>query len=176
MFVRRKPACSPVSPAASAKGSPTLRLVSPQKIAVCDTHFFFLPRPLPCLWETSKCSSVCPTTRSLPAATIISVQAGQRVTSLSGVLGQCAALAHLELYGNSQRFFELRDITSGQACGHLFRHLALLAFCHLFSRQTTRKSDILYTYATYSVVSSAVHFRFELKKPDDKRHDLYLTA
>ena len=75
-----------------------------------------------------------------------------------------------------QRFFELRDITSGQACGHLFRHLALLAFCHLFSRQTTRKSDILYTYATYSVVSSAVHFRFELKKPDDKRHDLYLTA
>jgi hypothetical protein len=34
----------------------------------------------------------------------------------------------------------------------------------------------LYTYATYSVVSSAVHFRFELKKPDDKRHDLYLTA
>ena len=27
------------------------------------------------------------------------------------------------------------------------RHLALLALCHLFSRQATRKSDILYTYS-----------------------------
>ena len=26
------------------------------------------------------------------------------------------------------------------------RHLALLALCHLFGRQATRKSDILYTY------------------------------
>jgi hypothetical protein len=26
------------------------------------------------------------------------------------------------------------------------RHLALLALCHLFSRQATRKSDIVYTY------------------------------
>ena len=27
------------------------------------------------------------------------------------------------------------------------RHLVLLARCHLFSRQATRKSDILYTYS-----------------------------
>jgi hypothetical protein len=27
------------------------------------------------------------------------------------------------------------------------RHLALLALCHLFSRQAKRKSDILYTYS-----------------------------
>ena len=27
------------------------------------------------------------------------------------------------------------------------RHLALLALCHLFSRQATRKSDILYTHS-----------------------------
>jgi hypothetical protein len=27
------------------------------------------------------------------------------------------------------------------------RHLALLALCHLFSRQATRKSDTLYTYS-----------------------------
>jgi hypothetical protein len=27
------------------------------------------------------------------------------------------------------------------------RHLALLALCHLFSRQATRKSDMLYTYS-----------------------------
>jgi hypothetical protein len=34
------------------------------------------------------------------------------------------------------------------------RHLALLALCHLFSRQVTRKSDILYTYRRiYSVVA-----------------------
>jgi hypothetical protein len=27
------------------------------------------------------------------------------------------------------------------------RHLALLALCHLFSRQASKKSDIVYTYS-----------------------------
>jgi hypothetical protein len=41
--------------------------------------------------------------------------------------------------------FELRGVVKPLA---LFcRHLALLALCHLFSRQATRKSDILYTYS-----------------------------
>jgi hypothetical protein len=29
----------------------------------------------------------------------------------------------------------------------VYRHLALLARCHLLSRQATRNSDILYTYS-----------------------------
>jgi hypothetical protein len=41
--------------------------------------------------------------------------------------------------------FELRGVVKPSA---LFcRHLALPALCHLFSRQATRKSDILYTYS-----------------------------
>ena len=41
--------------------------------------------------------------------------------------------------------FKLRGVVKPLA---LFcRHLALLALCHLFSRQATRKSDILYTYS-----------------------------
>jgi hypothetical protein len=40
--------------------------------------------------------------------------------------------------------FELRGVVKPLA---LFcRHLALLALCHLFSRQATRKSDILCTH------------------------------
>jgi hypothetical protein len=40
--------------------------------------------------------------------------------------------------------FELRGVVKLLA---LFcRHLVLLALCHLFSRQATRKSDILYIY------------------------------
>ncbi len=42
--------------------------------------------------------------------------------------------------------FELRGVVKPLA---LFcRHLALLALCHLFSRQTTRKIDIMYTHST----------------------------
>jgi hypothetical protein len=41
--------------------------------------------------------------------------------------------------------FELRGVVKPLV---LFcRHLALLALCHLFSRQATRKSDILYKYS-----------------------------
>jgi hypothetical protein len=93
------------------------------------------------------------------------------------VLAQCPALAHLDLYfnqigpagaglqecwGSAQRWltsisisirsalsgkggFELRGVVKPLA---LFcRHLALLALCHLFSRQATRKSDMVYTYS-----------------------------
>jgi hypothetical protein len=49
---------------------------------------------------------------------------------------------------------------------------ALLARCHLFSRQATTNMDILFTY---SVVAFGLHFRFELKK-SEKRHDLYWIA
>jgi hypothetical protein len=49
----------------------------------------------------------------------------------------------MELQG--KRGFELRGVVKPPA---LFcRHLALLALCHLFSRQGTRKSDILYTHS-----------------------------
>jgi hypothetical protein len=41
--------------------------------------------------------------------------------------------------------FELRGAV--KALAFVCRHLALLALCHLFSRQATRKSDILYTYS-----------------------------
>jgi hypothetical protein len=41
--------------------------------------------------------------------------------------------------------FELRGVVKHLA--FFCRHLALLALCHLFSRQATTKSDILYTYS-----------------------------
>jgi hypothetical protein len=41
--------------------------------------------------------------------------------------------------------FELRGVVMSLA--FFCRHLALLALCHLFSRQATRKSDILYTHS-----------------------------
>jgi hypothetical protein len=41
--------------------------------------------------------------------------------------------------------FELRGAVKPLA--FVCRHLALLALCHLFSRQATRKSDILYTHS-----------------------------
>ncbi len=69
---------------------------------------------------------------------------------LAGVLGLCAALAHLELSSMGSALsgkggFELRGVVKPLA---LFRrHLALLAPCHLFSRQAARKSDTLYTYS-----------------------------
>jgi len=39
--------------------------------------------------------------------------------------------------------FELRGVV--KPLDFVYRHLALLARCHLFSRQATRKSDIFYT-------------------------------
>ena len=42
--------------------------------------------------------------------------------------------------------FEFRGVVKPLAL-LVCRHLALLALCHLFSRQATRKSDILYTYS-----------------------------
>jgi hypothetical protein len=69
----------------------------------------------------------------------------------AGVLGQCPALAHLNLHYNDIGTVgegRLRASWRGQASGLVFcRHLALLALCHLFSRQARRKSDILYTYS-----------------------------
>jgi hypothetical protein len=47
--------------------------------------------------------------------------------------------------------FELRGVVKPLA--FVCRHHALLALCHLFSRQATKKSDILYTY---SVVAFAL--------------------
>jgi hypothetical protein len=43
------------------------------------------------------------------------------------------------------------------------RYLALLALCHLFSRQATRKSDILYTY---SVVAFGLALWLSAKKSE----------
>jgi hypothetical protein len=53
------------------------------------------------------------------------------------------------------------------------RHLALLALCHLFSRQATRKSDILYTY---SAVAFGLALSLSREEVMNKRHDLYLIA
>jgi hypothetical protein len=92
---------------------------------------------------------------------------------LAGVLGRCRELENLtsaqpghrglqECWRSAQRWLasisstigsklsgkgglELRGVA--QPLALFFRHLALLALCHLFSRQTTRKSDILCTYA-----------------------------
>jgi hypothetical protein len=64
--------------------------------------------------------------------------------------------------------FELRGVVKPLA---LFcRHLALLARCHLFSRQTTRNSDILYTY---SAVAFGLALSLSRKEVWNKRHDLY---
>ena len=41
--------------------------------------------------------------------------------------------------------FELRGVAKPLA--FVCRHLALLFLCHLFSRETTRNSDTLYTYS-----------------------------
>ncbi len=68
---------------------------------------------------------------------------------LAGVLGQFQALVHNNLNANDigslsgKGGFELRGVV--KPVTFFCRHLALLALCHLFSRQTTRKSDILYT-------------------------------
>ena len=75
----------------------------------------------------------------------------------------------LDLLGEGD--FELRGVVRPLA---LFcRHLALLALCHLFSRQATRKSDILYTY---SVVAFGLALSLRAITSLNKRHDLYLIA
>jgi hypothetical protein len=63
--------------------------------------------------------------------------------------------------------FELRGVAKPLA---LFcRHLALIARCHLFSRQATRNSDILYTY---SAVAFGLALSLSRKEVMNKRHDL----
>jgi hypothetical protein len=54
-----------------------------------------------------------------------------------------------------------------------YRHLALLARCHLFSRQATRNSDILYTY---SAVAFGLALSLSRKELMNKWHDLYLIS
>ncbi len=66
------------------------------------------------------------------------------------MLGQCRELVHLNLWGNwigADRAgdFWLHNVVKPLA--PVCRHLALLALWHLFSRQATRKSDILYAYS-----------------------------
>ena len=47
---------------------------------------------------------------------------------------------------------ELAQLLLRRSIKTLFcRHLALLALCHLLSRQATRKCDILYTYSVVAV-------------------------
>ncbi len=53
---------------------------------------------------------------------------------------------------------ELRGVVKPLA--FFCRHLALLALCHLFSREATGKSDILYTY---SVVAFRLAFSLSAK-------------
>jgi hypothetical protein len=60
--------------------------------------------------------------------------------SLAGVLGQYAALAHLDLCYNGID-------TVVKPLTFCYRHLALHPRCHLIRRQATRNSDILYTYS-----------------------------
>ncbi len=67
---------------------------------------------------------------------------------LTGVLGQCPALAHLNVRMNrmgDDGAERLAGVVQCTALAHL--DLALLPPCHLFSRQATRKSGILYTYS-----------------------------
>ena len=75
---------------------------------------------------------------------------------LAGVLGHCAALAHLNFQDNDigtvgrgslRASTLLRGVVKPLA---LFcKHLALLALCQLFSRQATRKSDIICTHTAW---------------------------
>ena len=87
---------------------------------------------------------------------LISCSASMRSTMLGQrVLQECLLSAQPWLASISgaitsalsgEESFELRDAVKPVAFFLVFRHLALLAPCHLFSRQDTRKSDILYTY------------------------------
>ena len=66
--------------------------------------------------------------------------------------------------------FELRGVV--KPLDFFYRHVALLARCHLFSRQAARNNDILYTY-------SAVAFDFGLALSLwnlNERHDLFFIA
>jgi hypothetical protein len=75
---------------------------------------------------------------------------------LAGVLSQCTVLAHLNLRAKGigtvgDGGFERRDVV--KTMDLICRHLALLALCHLLSRQTTRKSRHIRCMLTYSVVA-----------------------
>jgi hypothetical protein len=83
------------------------------------------------------------------SATIGSDQAGQRslkdfCRSAQRSLTSISAEVTSALSGKGG--FELRGMAKPLA--FFCRHLALLALCHLFSRQTTRKIDIMYTHST----------------------------
>jgi hypothetical protein len=66
---------------------------------------------------------------------------------LAGVLAQCTALAHLNLCNNW-----IGPDGAESLAGVLAQcHLALLALCHLFGRQTTRKSDVVATQVRASL-------------------------
>ena len=58
------------------------------------------------------------------------------------------------------------------------RHLALLARGHLFSRQATRSSDILYTYSVvaFGPKPSTLHTFALSWRSHNKRHELYLIT
>jgi hypothetical protein len=79
-------------------------------------------------------------------------QTGQRV------LQECRGSAHRWLTLISDTItskllgkggFDLRGVV--KSLDFVYRHLALLARCHLFSRQVTRKSDILWTYSVVAL-------------------------
>jgi hypothetical protein len=67
--------------------------------------------------------------------------------------------------------FELRGVV--KPLDFFYRHVALLARCHLFSGQATRKSDIL---NTHSAGAFGLALSLSRKEVMNKRHDLYLIA
>jgi len=87
------------------------------------------------------------------------IESSRHCTSAGAVSGAGSPESQLPMTSalSDEGVFELRAVVKPLA--FVRRHLALLALCHLFGRQTTRKSDILYTY---SVVALDFHFRFEL--------------
>ncbi len=103
------------------------------------------------------------------SAAIRSEQPGQRLCRSSGAAvpsvgsSQSISLAIAsELSGTGEGGFELADVVRVKPLAFCCRHLALLALCHLFSRQAAKKGDLVYTYK----VVGSLHFRFELKKSD----------
>jgi hypothetical protein len=91
-----------------------------------------------------------------------------------GELGQCVSLAQSISVAITSALKGEGGSSIVKPLAIFCSHLALLARCHLFSRQATSTAEILYTY---SLVAFGLHFRFELKKSElSKRHDLYLMA
>ncbi len=136
------------------------------------------------------------------SATIISAILGQRVlqefchsaqrllTSISTAIRSARPGQRVlqECWGSAQRW--LTSISNGMASklsgkgGSELRgvvkplvlfywHCALLDRCHLFSRQATRNSDILYKY---SAVAFGLALSLSQTEVMNKRHDLYLIA